>query len=88
MGTDLLGTQDAGINPVLKHARYRRQWLVISLRQVEAFESVNVEFNEYVPLTITWSSASEVLETAKVRRAAGRKRLPGAQIPPIFRDID
>jgi hypothetical protein len=35
---------------------------VISLRQVEALESVNVDFNEYVPLTITWSSASEVLE--------------------------
>jgi hypothetical protein len=35
---------------------------VISLRQVEALESVNVDFNEYVPLTIAWSSASEVLE--------------------------
>ena len=35
---------------------------MISLRQVEEAESVNVEFNEYVPLTITWSSASEVLE--------------------------
>lgn len=35
---------------------------MISLRQVEAVESVNVDFNEYVPLTITWSSASEVLE--------------------------
>jgi hypothetical protein len=35
---------------------------VISLRQVETLESVNVDFNEYVPLTITWSSASEALE--------------------------
>jgi hypothetical protein len=35
---------------------------MIGLRQVEALESVNVDFNEYVPLTITWSSASEVLE--------------------------
>jgi hypothetical protein len=35
---------------------------VIILRQVEALESVDVDFNKYVPLTITWSSASEVLE--------------------------
>lgn len=35
---------------------------MISLRQVEAPESVNVDFNEYVPLTITWSSASGVLQ--------------------------
>jgi hypothetical protein len=35
---------------------------MITMRQVEALESVNVEFNEYVPLTITWSSASTVLE--------------------------
>jgi hypothetical protein len=35
---------------------------VISLRQVEALESIEVDFNEYVPLTITWSSANEVLE--------------------------
>ena len=35
---------------------------MIGLRQVEALESVIVDFNEYVPLTITWSSASEVLE--------------------------
>jgi hypothetical protein len=35
---------------------------VIILRQVEALESVNVDFNKYVPLTITWSSASGVLE--------------------------
>jgi hypothetical protein len=30
--------------------------------QVEALGSVNVDFNEYVPLTITWSGASELLE--------------------------
>jgi hypothetical protein len=35
---------------------------VIGMRHVDALESVNVEFNEYVPLTITWGSASEVLE--------------------------
>jgi len=35
---------------------------MMDLRQVEALESVNVDFNEYVPLTITWSNASEVLE--------------------------
>jgi hypothetical protein len=35
---------------------------VISLRQVGVIESVNVDFSEYVPLTITWSSASQVLE--------------------------
>jgi hypothetical protein len=38
---------------------------VIGMRQVEALESVNVDFNEYVPLTITWSSASEVLEAPR-----------------------
>jgi hypothetical protein len=35
---------------------------VISLRQVGVVDSVNVDFSEYVPLTITWSSASQVLE--------------------------
>jgi len=35
---------------------------VIGMRHVEALESVNVEFNDYVPLTITWDSASGVLE--------------------------
>jgi hypothetical protein len=35
---------------------------VIILRQVEGLESVNVDFNKYVPLTITWSGASEMLE--------------------------
>jgi hypothetical protein len=35
---------------------------VITMRQVEALESVHVEFDEYVPLTITWSSARGVLE--------------------------
>ena len=34
---------------------------MISLRQVGVVESVNVDFSEYVPLTITWSSASQVL---------------------------
>jgi hypothetical protein len=35
---------------------------VIGIRQVEVPGSVNVDFNEYVPLTITWSGASELLE--------------------------
>lgn len=35
---------------------------MITMRQVEAHESVSVDFNEYVPLTITWSGASEVLD--------------------------
>jgi hypothetical protein len=35
---------------------------VIGMRQVEAPGSVNVDFNEYVPLTITWSGASDLLE--------------------------
>ena len=35
---------------------------MIGMRQVEAPGSVNVDFNEYVPLTITWSIASQVLE--------------------------
>ena len=35
---------------------------MITMRYVKAPESVNVDFNEYVPLTITWSSASGVLE--------------------------
>lgn len=35
---------------------------MIIMRQVKALGSVNVEFDEYVPLTITWSSANEVLE--------------------------
>jgi hypothetical protein len=46
---------------------------VISLRQVEAPESVNVEFNEYVPLTITWSSASEVLEPPRYVELQGER---------------
>lgn len=44
---------------------------MIALRQVEALESVNVEFNEYVPLTITWSSASEVLEPPRYLELRG-----------------
>ncbi len=35
---------------------------MIGMRQVEALGSVHVDFNEYVPLTITWSGASELLE--------------------------
>jgi hypothetical protein len=35
---------------------------VISMRQVEELEPVNIDFNEYVPLTITWSSASGLLD--------------------------
>jgi hypothetical protein len=35
---------------------------MITMRQVKAFGSVNVDFNEYVPLTVTWSSAGELLE--------------------------
>lgn len=46
---------------------------MISLRKVEAPESVNVEFNEYVPLTITWSSASEVLEPPRYVVLRGEK---------------
>jgi hypothetical protein len=33
------------------------------MRQVEKVEPVSVEYNEYVPLTITWRNASEVLES-------------------------
>jgi hypothetical protein len=36
---------------------------VITMRQVGALESVSVDFNEYVPLTITWGNASRVLES-------------------------
>ena len=35
---------------------------MISMRQVKELGSVNVDFNEYVPLTITWGSASGFLE--------------------------
>jgi len=35
---------------------------MITMRQVKALGSVNVDFNEYVPLTVTWSSAGELLE--------------------------
>jgi hypothetical protein len=44
---------------------------VISLRQVEAVDSVNVEFDEYVPLTATWLSASEVLEPPRYVELGG-----------------
>jgi len=36
---------------------------VIIMRQVEVVEPVSIEYNEYVPLTITWRNASEVLES-------------------------
>lgn len=35
------------------------------MRQVEALESVSVDFDEYVPLTLTWSSARGVLESPR-----------------------
>jgi hypothetical protein len=35
---------------------------MIIMRQVEIAEPVSIEYNEYVPLTITWPNASEVLE--------------------------
>ena len=44
---------------------------MIVVRQVEALGSVNVDFNEYVPLTITWSSASEVLEPPRYVEVQG-----------------
>lgn len=45
---------------------------MIGMRQVEAFGSVNVDFNEYVPLTITWSGASELLEPPRYVELRGR----------------
>jgi hypothetical protein len=38
---------------------------VITMRQVKELESVNVDFDEYVPLTITWSNANTILETPR-----------------------
>jgi hypothetical protein len=35
---------------------------MIAMRQIESLGSVSVDFDEYVPLTITWSSASRILE--------------------------
>jgi hypothetical protein len=32
------------------------------MRQVEIVEHVSIEYNEYVPLTVTWRNAGEVLE--------------------------
>jgi hypothetical protein len=32
------------------------------MRQVEIVEHVSIEYNEYVPLTVMWRTASEVLE--------------------------
>jgi hypothetical protein len=45
---------------------------VITMRQVKALESVNVDFDEYVPLTITWSSARGVLEPPRYAEMHGR----------------
>jgi hypothetical protein len=36
---------------------------VIIMRQVEIVEPVSIEYNEYVPFTVTWRNASEVLES-------------------------
>jgi hypothetical protein len=38
---------------------------MIIMRQVEAIESVSVDFDEYVPLTITWSGAGGLLEAPR-----------------------
>ena len=36
---------------------------MIIMRQVEIAEHVSIEYNEYVPLTVIWRNASEVLES-------------------------
>lgn len=36
---------------------------MITMRQVEIVEPVSVDYDEYVPLTVTWRNASEVLES-------------------------
>lgn len=36
---------------------------MIIMRQVEIVEPVSIEYNEYVPFTVTWRNASEVLES-------------------------
>jgi hypothetical protein len=38
---------------------------MIAMRQAETLETVNVDFDEYVPLTITWSSSRGLLEEPK-----------------------
>jgi hypothetical protein len=38
---------------------------MITMRQVEELESADVDFDEYVPVTITWSSARSVLEAPR-----------------------
>jgi hypothetical protein len=60
------------------------------MRQVEALESVNVEFNEYVPLTITWSSASEVLDPPRyveLRGVSGYLELKFHQFSGILIEV-
>jgi hypothetical protein len=47
---------------------------MIIMGQVSALESVSVDFDEYVPLTVTWSNANGVLDTPRyveLRDAAG-----------------
>jgi hypothetical protein len=45
---------------------------VITMRQVKELEPVNVDFDEYVPLTITWSSARGVLEPPRYAEMHGQ----------------
>ena len=45
---------------------------MIIMRQVKELESVNVDFDQYVPLTITWSSARGVLEPPRYAEMHGR----------------
>jgi hypothetical protein len=35
---------------------------MITMRQIEELQTVSVDFDKYVPLTATWSSASRVLD--------------------------
>ena len=36
---------------------------MIIMRQVEIVQHVSIEYNEYLPLTVMWRNASEVLES-------------------------
>jgi hypothetical protein len=45
---------------------------VITMRQVKELESITVGFDEYVPLTITWSSARGVLEPPRYAEMRGQ----------------
>ena len=42
------------------------------MRQVKTLETVNVDFDEYVPLTITWSSARGLLEPPRYAEMHGQ----------------